>query len=62
MHRSYGCRGFLKKQVREYLTSHISIAPKAIILEVLLLDEANADAVSVPDEASGALLRELPFP
>ena len=53
------CRGFLKKQVKEYLASHIKIAPKAVILEALLLDEALEDATDVPNETSGSLLREI---
>ena len=53
------CRGFLKKQVKEYLTSHINIAPKAVILEAILIEEGSETEVPRPDEEFDTVLRKI---
>jgi len=51
-------RGFLKQQVREYLYSHLAIAPKAVILEALLVEDGSKNDLHPPDESPALILRK----
>ena len=48
-------RGFLRRQVEQYLRSHLDIAPKAITLAALLILD-NDEICNDSGEASSLLL------
>lgn len=52
----------MKKQVKEYLTSHINIAPKAIILEAILIEEGSEVELPSPDENTDSILSKTSQP
>ena len=58
------CRGYLKRQVKQYLNSHINITPKAIILEVVFVNGGcdSRHMIPEPDEMSDAILSKTCSP
>lgn len=49
------CRRFLKKHIQQYLTDHVNLIPKTIILTALLLPDAMSGATSDADNIDGDL-------